>query len=111
MNGYRWNIAEVAPSSRFLVDRTGKLTVGTTDPFMLTIYISNDLSGKFKSRVIVHELAHALMLSYYLVDDLHSVVRRERWFEAEEMLCNLIADYGWKIFDVYRRLERKSGGD
>lgn len=105
MNGYRWRIRKVPSFSDFLVDRTGELTVATTDPSTLEIYISDKLTGEFKSRVVVHELAHAVMFSYYLVDDLHSVVSPEHWFEAEEMLCNLIADYGWKIFEVYNKLK------
>lgn len=104
MNGYHWRIIEVDPHSDFLVDRTGQYTVGTTDPFRQEIYISKAISGELKSRVIVHELSHALMFSYYLIDDLHSVVSPDHWFEAEEMLCNLIADYGQKIFEVYNNL-------
>lgn len=105
MNGYHWRIREVSSTSGFLMDRTGMLTVATTDPSTMEIYISDELSGEFKSRVLVHELSHALMLSYYLVDDLHSVVPPERWVDAEEMLCNLIADYGWKIFEIYNTLQ------
>lgn len=104
MNGYHWTIREVAPYNDVLIDRTGTRTVATTDPSIQEIYISDELRGDFKSRVIIHELAHAVMFSYYLVDDVHSVVPPDQWLIAEEMLCNLIADYGRKIFEVYSGL-------
>lgn len=104
MNGYDWILVEVSPESHFLVDRTGTRTVATTDPYVRVIYISNAIYGDFKSRVIIHELGHAAMFSYYLVDDIHSIVPRSKWIEAEEMAANFIADYGWKIFKVFRDL-------
>lgn len=104
MNGYVWSIVEVAPNSSALIDRTGTLTVATTDPITLTIYISSELQGEFKARVLAHELGHASMFSYYLVDDIHRSVYPEYHIAAEEWACNFIADYGWKIFQVLREV-------
>lgn len=104
MNGYDWTLIEVPYDSNLLVDRTGMRTVATTDPYYQTIYISDDLRGDFRSRVIIHELGHAAMFSYYLIDDIHRLLPRRRWIEAEEMAANFVADYGWKIFEVFRDL-------
>lgn len=95
----------VDPSSGWLVDRTGNLTVATTDPHTRCIYLSTDLSGDFLNRVLIHELGHCVMISYDLLDDIHRMIYPEYWIEAEEWVCNFIADYGLKIFsEAYRIL-------
>lgn len=104
MNGYKWSVVRVNPRSHYLVDRTGALTVATTDPITLTIYISSALVGDFLEKVLLHELGHATMFSYYLVDDIHSMVPPEKWFEAEEWTCNFLADYGKNAFQTLKYL-------
>lgn len=104
MNGYEWTISVVNPKSHYLVDRTGSLTVATTDPSTLTIYISSELSGYFREKVLIHEMGHATMFSYYLIDDIHSMVPYEKWVEAEEWMCNFLADYAQNIFRIINGL-------
>lgn len=98
MNGYLWRVEFVSPDSDLLVDRTGTLTVATTDPTTHRIYLSNTLEGEFLIRVLVHELGHSVMVSYSLLDDIHRMVYPNHWIEAEEWVCNFIANYGWQIF-------------
>lgn len=98
MNGYLWRVKFVAPSNPNLVDRTHVFRVATTDPVTKTIYLSNRLSGDFLNRVLIHELGHCVMVSYNLLYDIHRMVKPEYWIEAEEWICNFIADYGITIF-------------
>ena len=98
MNGYLWHVKYVKPFSPKLVDRTQNLCVATTDPNTKCIYLSSNLTGDFLNRVLIHELGHATMISYNLLDDIHRMVYQEYWVEAEEWVCNFIADYGLKIF-------------
>lgn len=100
MNGYRWQIRFVDPNHRMLVDRTGVRTVGTTDPKSGHIYISNRLNGLFLTKVLIHEIAHCALFSFHLMDDIHKMTKQQYWIEAEEWVCNLIADYGLKIFTI-----------
>ena len=100
MNGYLWRIVSVPPYDPILVDRTGNLTVATTDPETLAIYISSELAGSFRFRVLVHELGHCAIYSFHLLDDIHRMVHPKYWIESEEWVCNFIADYGLKIFKV-----------
>ena len=100
MNGYSWRVCFVDSDDPMLVDRTGELTVATTDPETLRVYISNSLDGSFLTRVLVHELSHCAMFSFGLLDDIHRMVHPRYWIEAEEWVCNFIADYGMKIFSV-----------
>lgn len=47
MNGDRWLVRFVSSTNRILVDRTGTLTVGVTNPVDRTVYLSNALHGNF----------------------------------------------------------------
>lgn len=98
MNGYPWKAIFVKPNDPMLVDRTGALTVATTDPNTLTIYISKTISGSFLTRVLIHELGHCAIYSFGLMDDIHKMCYPEYWVEAEEWVCNFIADYGMAIY-------------
>lgn len=104
MNGYFWRVHYVDPESRYLVDRTGTLTLATTDPDTLCVYVSNELQGDFLIRVLVHEIGHCALFSFDLLGEIHKVVDPYYWIEAEEWVCNFIADYGLKIFSVARSI-------
>lgn len=98
MNGYQWHVKIVNPYSPKLVDRTGNLTVATTDPVSFSVYLSNELKGDFFNTVLIHELGHCAMISFDLIEYIHSHVTPEYWIDVEEFMCNFIADYGLKIF-------------
>lgn len=100
MNGYLWRVRFVDSYNPMLVDRTGLLTVATTDPSSKTIYISDQLSGEFLHRVLIHELGHCVIFSFGLLDEIHRMVRPQYWIEAEEWICNFIANYGMTIFNT-----------
>lgn len=98
MNGRLWTVVFVNPTSSYLIDRTGNYTVATTDPSAHMIYISDDLTGDFLIRVLIHELGHCTMVSYGLIEDIHRMSYPEYWIEIEEWVCNFLADYGFEIF-------------
>lgn len=98
MNGYLWRVEIVNPYDQNLVDRTGKLRVATTDPIDKRVYLSSELYGNFLITVLIHELGHCAMVSFDLIPEIHRMVKPEYWIEAEEWICNFIADYGITIF-------------
>lgn len=100
MNGYRWQVVFVNPVSPKLVDRTGTARVATTDPLTRCVYLSSSLRGSFLTKVFVHELGHVAIVSFDLMGDIHRMVRPEYWIDAEEWVCNFIADYGMAIFST-----------
>lgn len=105
MNGIGWRIVPVCENSEKLIDRTGTHTVATTDPSDSCVYISDKLQGKFKTRVLIHELSHCALFSFNLLAEVHKMVTPPYWIEAEEWICNYLADYGEMIFDIaYRTL-------
>lgn len=111
MNGIRWAIIFVPSTNPVLIDRTGKHTVACTDPITKRIYFDQSLSGAFLRKVFLHELGHCALVSYNLLDYIHRMVRPEYWIEAEEFLCNFIADYGLEIIQTTDNLvvEMKRG--
>lgn len=104
MNGYLWHVKMVSPYSSKLVDRTRKRVLATTDPNDLCVYLSEDLKGPLFSTVLIHELGHCAMVSFGLIEQIHRMVKPEYWIEAEEFMCNFIADYGLIIFRSAYRL-------
>lgn len=100
MNGRLWRVVRVAPNAKELVDRTNKRTVATTDPRTSMVYISSEIYGSFFNRVLIHELGHCALISFGLLDDIHRMARPQYWVEAEEWVCNFIADYGLYIFQA-----------
>lgn len=100
LNGDIWHVMFVDRYSDYLIDRTGSRCLATTDTDSMTVYLSNDLSGNLLMRVLVHEIGHAALHSYGLDDELHRIVKPDMWIEAEEWVCNLIADYGARIMEA-----------
>ena len=98
MNGLRWRVRFTYPTDPILVDRTNVLTCAVTDPQTMTIYLSNKLHGEFLTRVVLHELSHAMMYSYHYLDEIHRYCKKRYWIEMEELIANLIADRAYEIF-------------
>ena len=97
INRQRWYVTFVYPISRLLVDRTGELRVATTDPSSHIVYLSEDLRGDFLIRVLLHELGHCVIISYDLLKDIRRMVYPEYWIEAEEWICNFLADHSLMV--------------
>ena len=98
MNGLRWNVRWTNSADPILVDRTGSLTVAVTDPDTMTIYLSNQLRGDLLTTVVLHELSHAMMISYGYLEQIHRYCKKRHWIEMEELIANLIADRAYEIF-------------
>lgn len=99
MNGLRWRVRFTYPTDRVLVDRTGALTIGVTDSATMTIYLSNKLRGEFLTRVVLHELSHAMMISYGYLEQIHRYCKKRHWVDMEELIANLIAQQAKEIFE------------
>lgn len=99
MNGITWKILFVNPDDPILIDRTGNRTLACTDPMTKRLYFSNKLDTDMYMKVLLHELGHCVMVSYGLLDRIHQYVKPRYWIEAEEFICNFIAEYGVEIIN------------
>lgn len=68
----------------------------------MTIYLADSLTGDMLNRVLIHEIGHSVIWSYGLFDAIRAFVRPHKQIEAEEWICNFVADYGNLIFDSAR---------
>lgn len=100
MGDYLWRVVNVPSDSEYLIDRLGNLTVATTDPSTLCVYLSDELEGEFKKRVVAHEMGHACCFSYGLLDEIRECCYPDKRIEMEEFICNFVADYGERIFAI-----------
>lgn len=100
VNGRAWNVIFVDANDSVLVDRTGEIRVATTDPVTSCVYLSNRLSGEFLRHVLMHELGHVFMISYGMLNQLHSMTIPRYWIDVEEWICNLIADNATDILSI-----------
>lgn len=100
MNDDLWKIQFVGAQSPKLVDRTNILTVATTDPQTMTVYLSDHLRGDFLMTVFIHELGHCALYSFGLMDEIRAMVYPKYWVKMEEFICNFLADFGFQIFKI-----------
>lgn len=97
-----WRVRRVGRGSPRLIDRTGLRCLATTDPGEMAVWLDESLSGDMLDRVLVHEIGHCVIWSYDLIGELRRMVRPSHWVEAEEWVCNFVADYGLMIFESAR---------
>lgn len=102
MNGDLWRVQFVPPQDDVLIDRTGKRTLAVSDYSTMLISIADNIHGEFLNRVFIHELGHCVMFSYGLLPELHRMIRKRYWVDAEEFLCNILADYGHFVIRTAR---------
>lgn len=98
-NGVNWRIQHVEPDNPYLIDREGAKRIATTDPATHTIYLSKYIAKDDYEAVLFHELSHAVMVSYGLLDDISMFSRPDMQIYAEEWICNYIATFSKVIID------------
>ena len=101
INKVRWNIVFVPFNSYQLLKSDGQLTFATCDDITKTIYINNQLYGKFLKKVLCHEITHAAMFSYGI----------NLTVDQEELLADLIATYGDEIIYTTNKIFQKLTGE
>lgn len=94
INNKTWEIVKISRQNPMLMRSDGSRTVGMTDRDTKTIYLADDLRGKFLDRVLCHELCHALCLSYNVYMDIGT----------EEIVADFLATYGREVFEIADRL-------
>lgn len=100
MGKLTWRILTVTPNDAMLVDRTGQLRLATTDPMTKYVYLSDRLGGEMLWHVLIHELAHCVIVSYGYLDAIHKLTKKRYWVESEEWVCNLIANHSKEVLGI-----------
>lgn len=92
-NGELWRVVGVSPGDPRLIDREGRRTVGTTDPRTRTVHLSSELSPPLLDRVLLHEIAHALAVSYGHLTSFGDMVRGGDVIGAEEWAAQMVENH------------------
>ena len=82
------------PDDPRLIDRTGVRRIATADPSSSTVCISVEVRPPLLDQVMVHEAAHAVTMSYGLLDRLHEMIPPDRWVPVEEWAVELVEKFG-----------------
>lgn len=90
INGTIWQVQYENPLSGELRRSDGTISFGVTDRNTHMIYLSNALRGHMERKVLIHEVCHAICMSY----DVYLPI------EQEEILCDFVATYGDEVFDI-----------
>ena len=98
--GELWKVARVDPDDHRLVDRTGWLTVGTTDPATRTIYLSSALKAPELDRVVLHELAHAMTMSHGALPYMRELVPQDSWITVEEWSAAMMENHSLEAVEI-----------
>lgn len=61
IRGHAWRVVRATPGDPLLVDQTGTPRLATCDPRTRTIRISTSTPPGMLDRVLLHEVAHAVM--------------------------------------------------
>lgn len=102
INELLWQILEVDPDDKLLLDEKGRSCYGICQNGSLKIYVDNSLPLDFKRQVIIHELGHAFIDSYMLS-------KKEKY--SEEEVVEFVAIYAKRILDITNNyMEANYGG-
>ena len=99
INGDVWRVVRVDSGNPHLVDRTGHERLATTDSESMTIYVLSTVKPPLLDKVMVHEVSHAVTVSYGLLDSLRSMIPPSLWVRVEEWAAQLVENHGLEAYD------------
>jgi hypothetical protein len=102
INGDWWRVIRVPAGDPRLIDRTGQPRLGTTDPHTHTIAILDTLEPPMLDRVLLHEVAHAVTISWGMLPILHAYAMRGDLAGLEEWAAQLVENHAIEAVEAAR---------
>lgn len=102
VNGDIWRVVCVAAGDPRLIDRTGAERLATTDPSAMRVYIRSDLKPPLLDKVLLHEVAHAVTVSWGLLPRLRRDAARGDLTGVEEWAAQLVENHAIEAVDAAR---------
>lgn len=100
INGQTWRVARVPAGDPRLVDRTGAAKLAVTDASDMTVYVNGRLVPPLLDRVMLHEVAHAITVSWGLLPYVRSGVRRGDIIDVEEWAAQLVENHAMEAVNA-----------
>lgn len=93
INGETWGVARVSAGDPRLIDRTDRPKLAVTDSREKMIYVRDDLRPPLLDKVMLHEVAHAVTVSWGLLGYVRERVPREHLVDVEEWAVQLVENH------------------
>ena len=93
INGELWGVARVSAGDPRLIDRTNTPRLAVTDSRNRMVYVRDDLMPPLLDKVMLHEVAYAVTVSWNLLVPMRSVVPEVAWVEVEEWAAQLLENH------------------
>lgn len=90
INGDIWRVVSVPAGNPSLIDRTGTERLATTDSETMTISVLDTVKPPMLDKVILHEVSHAITVSYGLLEPLRAKLPPYLWVDVEEWAAQLV---------------------
>ena len=103
INGDVWRVARVPAGDPSLIDRTGGAKLAVTDSLDRKIYVRDDLTPPLLDRVMLHEVAHAVTVSWGLLPQVRSDTLRGDIIGVEEWAAQLVENHAMEAVQATRR--------
>lgn len=103
INGDVWRVIRVPAGDPSLIDRTNTPRLAVTDALDRIVYVRDDLLPPLLDRVMLHEVAHAITVSWGLLPQVRSGVRRGDMVDVEEWAAQLVENHAMEAVQAARR--------
>lgn len=100
INGDVWRVTRVPAGDPSLIDRTGGEKLAVTDALDRTVYVRKDLVPPLLDRVILHEVTHAITVSWGLLPEVRSGVVRGDIIDVEEWAAQLVENHAMEAVNA-----------
>lgn len=103
INGDVWRVVRVPAGDPSLIDRTGTPRLAVTDSADMTVYVRDDLVPPLLDRVMLHEVTHAITVSWGLLPRVRSDALRGDLVGVEEWAAQLVENHAMEAVQAARR--------
>lgn len=100
VNGQAWRVIRVPAGDPRLIDRTDTPRLAVTDPTNMTVYLNERLVPPLLDKVMLHEVTHAITVSWGLLPDVRSGVLRGDIIDVEEWAAQLVENHGMEAVNA-----------
>lgn len=100
INGQAWRVIRIPAGDPRLVDRTGTERLAVTDPTSLAVYVNERLMPPLLDRVMLHEVAHAITVSWGLLPQVRRDTLRGDIIGVEEWAAQLVENHAMEAVNA-----------
>lgn len=100
VNGEVWGVVRVPAGDPRLIDRTETPRLAVTDPTSRTVYVSERVRQPLLDKVMLHEVAHAVTISWGLLPMVREDTLRGDIIGVEEWSAQLVENHALEAINA-----------